>query len=116
MCKQIRWLWLVLLGIVVLLAACGNRPMGIEGQIAPVQDAKIQVVKLESQGTGGDFQVYVEGPVVAEPALDEKGAFHVSILPGNYLIKVFSLQDELLAKRKVQVKRNKMTRIKIELE
>lgn len=103
---------------VALWAGCVPEPTGLSGQIT-AQDRtglQIRIWELIPQDVSAPVQVFIEGEIVSTPDIDPDGAFETYLRPGDYVLKVFSADDELLYNRQVQVKRNRMTRLNIELE
>lgn len=105
----------------VALDGCASRPTGISGTLlfhgnAAAQDFKLRIIELQAQDSPTEFTLFIEGQVVAEPTIGKDGAFQAKIRPGNYVIKVFSVEDKLLTSHQAQVRQNKMTRVKIEIE
>ncbi len=113
-----KWLCCILLIVAVLCAACVPGPTGIKGQIKALDRTglRVRIWELIPQDISASAKVFVEGEVVSTPDIDPDGAFEVHLRPGDYVLKVFSADDELLYNRQVQVKRNHMTRVNVELE
>jgi hypothetical protein len=117
--RQTRLICIVLAAVgVVILAGCQPRPTGISGTIeagqgTSVQDLELHVVDLEERQSDAAMPVFMEGETVARPAIDAQGHFEALLRPGEYVLKLYSAEGELLTTQRVSVKRNRM--IKIEL-
>jgi hypothetical protein len=116
--KQTRLICIVLAVSVSLLAGCQPRPTGISGVIkidnVKIQDLELHVVELDERGDVGGTPIFVEGDTIAKSAVGEEGRFEVRTRPGNYVVKLFSGDGELITSRRIAVRRNRMTRIELE--
>ena len=108
-------------GLLFCLAGCGPRPTGIAGTIRSAGQAQIQVRIVELYlHTETKPPVYVEQKAVFERTLsaDASGqaTFDARLRPGDYVVKILSPDGTLLTDRKVSVKRNRMTRLQLDLQ
>jgi uncharacterized membrane protein len=76
------------------LASCGKQPEVVQGTVTQAQDGKpvaqatVRIFQLtEVEGTT-NVNVFQKGDVLQTLLADEKGAYSVSLLPGNYVIEV----------------------------
>ena len=115
-----RTVYLLAVGLMLLLGGCGPRPTGIAGTVRLAQQAQVQVRIVELYlHTETNPPVYVERETVFERTLsaDASGqaVFEARLHPGDYIVKLLSPDGTLLTDRKVTVKRNRMTRLEIDL-
>jgi hypothetical protein len=108
-------------GLLFCLAGCGTRPTGIAGtvQAAGRDPIQVRIVELYLH-TETNPQVYVEREAVFERTLsvDASGqaTFEAQVHPGDYTVKLLSSDGTLLTDRKVAVKRNRMTRLDLDVQ
>ncbi|MBN1583767.1 MAG: hypothetical protein JXA89_23880 [Anaerolineae bacterium] len=120
MSKQTRLIWMALTAMsILILAGCFSRPTGLSGTIKTSgdtnpQDLELHVIALKEQDTNSAIPVFVQGEIIAKPLIDVQGRFEAQIRPGDYLLKLFSAQGDLLTSYQISVKRNKMTKVELE--
>lgn len=118
--KQTILVALIVLGLV--LSGCAPRPTGVTGRVlfhgnVSASDLQIRLIELQPPSGSGPVKVFVEGQAVATAELDKDGSFKIQVRPGDYVIKVIaSATDQVLTGHRVTVRRNRLTRIEIEIE
>ncbi len=113
--------YVLAVGLLLCLGGCRPRPTGIAGTIRSAQQAQVQVRIVELYlHTETKPPVYVEQETVFERTLsaDASGqaTFEARLHPGDYIVKLLSPDGMLLTDRKVAVKRNRMTRLQLDLQ
>jgi hypothetical protein len=116
-----RAFYALAIGLLFCLVGCGTRPTGVAGTIHPAGQAQIQVRIVELYlHTETNPPVYVEQDTVFERTLSADAAgqatFEARLHPGDYIVKLLSPDGTLLTDRKVVVKRNRMTRLQVDLQ
>jgi len=105
-----------LVALVLVLCACGARPTGISGVVhaAGREQVQVRVVTLYRYPDLNP-PVFVEREAVFDERVDVGERFEVQARPGDYVVKVLTLEGDPLDERKIVVRRNRLTRLEFTL-
>jgi len=118
--------WFGILALAVLLAGCKTGTPTIYGTLSgtvtyaqsadnsnagqPATDVIVRIRLLEQQTQQGAAPVYIQGEVLFELVLDEKGGYKVELPKGQYLLEVVGKSGAVLAKQMILMQPGKSLR------